>query len=106
MSTLKIYRPDQAHTNVQPMDILSFRRPWESRQQRQLDEATLRVLSRAKLIRDNRECPCCNSASVLPIELDNAILNRNRLPIPGSATLVGFRCTICDHEWPAHQNDE
>lgn len=106
MSTLKIYRPDQAHNNAQPVDILSFRRPWESRQQQQQDEATRRVLIRAKLIRANRECPCCNSASVVPIELGNAILNRNRLPIPGSATIVGFRCTLCENEWPAHQDEE
>ncbi|QDU80237.1 hypothetical protein Pla110_19610 [Polystyrenella longa] len=104
MSTLKIHRPDQAHTAVQPVDILSFRRPWENRQRQQLDEATLRALSRAKKIRDNSECPCCNSASVVPIELDNAILNRNRLPIPGTSTLVGFHCTICENEWPADRS--
>ena len=38
---------------------------------------------------------------VEPIELDNGILNRNRMPIPGTATLVGFHCHGCQREWPA-----
>ncbi|MEZ6049388.1 MAG: hypothetical protein R3C11_28175 [Planctomycetaceae bacterium] len=105
MSTLKIYRPDQAHKTSAPRNIISFRRPWEKEGQPR-DEAAERLVARAKLINANRECPCCNSASVVPVELDNALRNRNNLPIPGTATLVGFHCTICNNEWPAHRQED
>jgi len=100
MSTLKIFRPDPAHEQKPEPYIVSFRQPWESRKRVQLDEATLRSIYRAKKIKEHRSCPKCQAATVVPVELANAMLNRNRLPIPGTATLVGFRCTQCESEWP------
>lgn len=105
MSTLKIYRPDAAHTEKPEPYVVSFRQPWESRKRLQLDEATLRSIYRAKKIKEHRSCPTCGAATVVPVELANAILNQNRLPIPGTATLVGFRCTTCEREWPVEEVD-
>ncbi|MFN0196818.1 MAG: hypothetical protein ACKVT0_08720 [Planctomycetaceae bacterium] len=56
---------------------------------------------RAKVLHTNRVCPYCRRATVEPIELNDGVLNRQRLPIPGTATLVGFHCQECDAEWPA-----
>ena len=57
------------------------------------------VITRARLLFDNRCCPTCGYPVVTPIELNDGQLSRNRLPIPGTATLVGFRCNGCDAEW-------
>lgn len=56
-------------------------------------------LKRARLERDNRCCPSCRRVTVQLIELDDALLNRWGVSIPGSATVVGFACGSCGHEW-------
>lgn len=62
---------------------------------------TENVAGRAHLLHANRHCPYCGHPIVEPLELRDAALNRNRLPIPGTATLVGFHCHDCQAEWPA-----
>lgn len=57
------------------------------------------VIRRARALFENRTCPSCNYPVVIPIELENGIRNRNGMVIPGTATLVGFRCRGCSHEW-------
>ena len=57
------------------------------------------IITRARLLFENRCCPSCSYPVVTPIELNDAQFNRNRLPIPGTATLVGFRCAGCEAEW-------
>lgn len=57
------------------------------------------VVSRARLLYRNSTCPTCGRATVDPIELDDALINRSGLPIPGTASVVGFRCTACSHNW-------
>ncbi|MEX0724962.1 MAG: hypothetical protein WEB58_02410 [Planctomycetaceae bacterium] len=61
----------------------------------------LTPIVRARVLHTNRVCPYCRHAAVEPIELNDGILNRQRKPIPGTATLVGFHCQDCDAEWPA-----
>jgi hypothetical protein len=39
--------------------------------------------------------------TVEPIECDDALLDRNGAPIPGTASIAGFFCHACRHEWPA-----
>ena len=58
-------------------------------------------LFRARVIHSNRYCPKCQHPNVEPLELDNAVMSKNYLPIPGTATLVGFHCHGCQHQWPA-----
>ena len=57
------------------------------------------VVSRARLLHRNSTCPTCGRATVDPIELDDALLNRSGLPIPGTASVVGFSCSACSHDW-------
>lgn len=56
---------------------------------------------RARIMHANRTCPDCGRSVIEPLELKDAALNRNRMPIPGTATLVGFHCHSCGTEWPA-----
>ncbi len=57
------------------------------------------VLRRAQLWNSNQVCPCCRRASVEPVELKDGLLNAKAEPIPGTATIVGFTCNSCSHEW-------
>ncbi len=57
------------------------------------------IITRARLLFENRTCRECRYPVVTPIELNDAQLNRNQLAIPGTATLVGFRCCGCRAEW-------
>jgi hypothetical protein len=101
MSHLKLFRPDgldieERGGEIDAPVILPFARLNYSSDCRLLDP-----LSRARTIHANRCCCNCGYPVVEPIELDDSIMNRNRLPIPGTATLVGFRCDRCHLEWPA-----
>lgn len=59
------------------------------------------VSDRARLIHQNSQCPDCHASLVEPIELNDGLRARgNRLPVPGTATLVGFHCHRCGYEWP------
>lgn len=108
MSRLKLYCPEELQDN----DLLQFTRfdaehdhdemiiPLRMRQLPTGNDSMLDVLLRAQQIRANRACPDCGHPAVSPVELNDAQHNRNGMPIPGSATLVGFHCSCCDAEWP------
>jgi hypothetical protein len=100
MSRLSVYWPDECHTiskasHEQPV-ILRFptAAPTMSAPAEPLD-----IISRARLIFENRRCCQCGYPVVKPVELDDALTNTSGLAIPGSATLVGFECTSCDASW-------
>ena len=57
------------------------------------------LLARMKTVHRNRTCRSCQSSSVVPLQKTDDLLNRNRMPIPGTATLVGFQCSQCSAEW-------
>ena len=57
------------------------------------------VIERARVLYNNRQCPECRYPVVQPLELDDAAINKCGLPIPGTATLVGFRCRGCQAQW-------
>jgi len=57
------------------------------------------VIERARALYDNRCCPSCSYPVVEPIELADGFRNRKGQVIPGTATLVGFRCRGCRSEW-------
>ncbi len=95
MSTLRVVWPDEdldGAVAVADPDILPITRA--GRSSRQMD-----IITRARLLFENRNCPNCQYPVVLPLELDDATINRNGLPIPGTATLVGFHCGGCGDEW-------
>lgn len=49
----------------------------------------------------NSTCPACRRITVEPIELNDAQISRNGAVRWGTATVVGFSCNACGHEWPA-----
>lgn len=95
MSEYRVYWPDEAHgvAEEEPA-ILQFRLPTSQPSLSKMD-----VITRARLLFDNRACPNCHYPVVTPIELNDAQRNRNGLPVPGTATLVGFHCQGCQAEW-------
>jgi hypothetical protein len=58
-------------------------------------------VTRARLERRNRCCPRCGRVTVEAVEHEDALLDRNCRPIPGTASIAGFFCSACLHEWPA-----
>lgn len=58
-------------------------------------------VERARVLFANRQCPTCHHPVVRPVELDDAAIGRSGLPIPGTATLIGFECADCEKTWPA-----
>jgi hypothetical protein len=101
MSRLKIYDPShlapQYGSSCDEPIVLSFRLPLQSTQSQRLRD----TLARARSLHENRDCPRCGHPVSVPIELRDAILGSGELPIPGTATLVGFRCDHCVAEWAA-----
>ncbi len=110
MSALKLFDPEHlprlanCHTTNSTPDVIPFRPSatarvaWRETAQRRRQQSPL--IARMRVIHENRQCPCCESTAVLPIELRDGLLNRSQRMIPGTGTLVGFRCDLCHHEWP------
>lgn len=101
MSRLKLYRGDAPPVvptacEDRAAGVLSYESHFQRR--RQFPDDTLQ---RARTLRTNDRCPHCARARVEPLELADALRNRNNRPIPGTATLVGFHCRHCHWEWPA-----
>jgi len=57
------------------------------------------TIARARLEHHNKCCPNCRRVTVQTVELDDALLDRRGLVIPGTASIDGFYCTTCGHEW-------
>jgi hypothetical protein len=53
----------------------------------------------ARIRHQNEACPSCDRVTVEPIELHDARVTRNGAVLQGSATVVGFSCNACGHEW-------
>lgn len=97
MSRLRIFNPEpDTDYSVDGPTVISFQAHFK----RVRGNRLLRVLQRARQIHENRVCPYCNGPAVVPLELRDAVFARNRLPVPGTATLVGFHCETCGSEWP------
>jgi hypothetical protein len=58
------------------------------------------VLTRARALHENRCCPRCRRAGAVPLDLGDGDDRNAAMPVPGSATLVGFYCDGCGAEWP------
>ena len=96
MSCVSIYRPSLAVLD-EPATI-PFPRLFGNLKTR--NAASDSALNRARLVHENRQCPCCNSVAIDPMELNDFHLNGAGKPIPGTATIVAFHCNHCLHEWP------
>ncbi len=97
MSCLAIYQP-QVSDSVETPAILKFPRLRIAPESGKSGDC---VVERARLLHKNRCCPECRCAAVDPIELNDALLNIQLCPIPGTATVVAFHCNRCEHEWAA-----
>ncbi|MEX0717837.1 MAG: hypothetical protein WD066_14680 [Planctomycetaceae bacterium] len=101
MSRLNVYWPDAAEREDVPYGpdgeplILSFCRAIVASRRGESNPALLR----ARSLHRNRCCPECDHPVVQPLELADAFVGRGRIPVPGTATLVGFRCGRCAAEW-------
>uniref|UniRef100_A0A7C2P214 Uncharacterized protein n=1 Tax=Schlesneria paludicola TaxID=360056 RepID=A0A7C2P214_9PLAN len=95
MSALRIVSPLENLAGVDGLDdepdVLPFPQAATAPQ--------MNVVERARSLFNNRRCRTCGYPVVLPIELDDALVNRCGQKIPGTATLVGFRCCGCQSEW-------
>jgi hypothetical protein len=58
------------------------------------------VLTRARALHENRCCPRCRRAGAIPVDLGDGDNRNAAMPVPGTATLVGFYCGSCGAEWP------
>lgn len=107
MSDLKVYWPEcesaPADEAAAPQidsdepEIYSFVEWVERLRSPALSSSALR----ARRLHSNQNCPDCRRADVLPLMLNDGRLDGAGRLVPGSATLVGFRCEQCCHEWPA-----
>lgn len=84
-----------------PEDIIPFER---ARRSVIFSGRFMPAVDRARLIHQNGTCPECGHQDIEPLELaDSMISPRNRLPVPGTATIVGFHCNDCGSEWPVYE---
>ena len=56
---------------------------------------------RASRLALNTDCPHCRRAGTLPLMLNDGRIDKSGELVPGTATLVGFRCGHCQSEWSA-----
>lgn len=58
----------------------------------------------ARSLHRNRRCVDCGSPRVAPVSLADGVRDATGQFIPGTATLVGFHCEACGHEWAADRD--
>ena len=101
MSRLSVYWPDEMDSATVGTDehmILPFP-SLQMKTNANLDSPPMDVVTRARVLFANRKCHDCGYPVVEPIELSDSAVNHSGLAIPGTATLVGFRCRGCQNEW-------
>lgn len=99
MSRLSVYWPEDANSSQAPDEnpaIVAFPR---NIKRPSAAGTPLDVVTRARLFFQNRRCRGCGYPVVDPVELADSVVNRNGMSIPGTATLIGFRCRGCKCEW-------
>jgi hypothetical protein len=112
-ATLRVFSPDETEplrsittsagvaSAAEGADILPFA---TSRRATIFSGRLIPALERARILHHNSECPDCGRPNVQPLELNDALISpRSRLPVPGTATLIGFHCEDCGCEWPVFQ---
>lgn len=110
MSCLKLYWPrslslyapvDEGRSSAEFDDREAVIIPFPRVAARLQQDQNAELLSRARLVRDNSRCPACRRVAVEPVEAQPVLINRNWMPVPGTGTIIGFRCQCCEHEWSA-----
>lgn len=98
MSALRVVWPDEDLAQLSLLTDEPSILPFE-RQSRDHESGAFHVVHRARTLYENRCCKACRYPVVEPIELADGVRNRKGMVIPGTATLVGFRCRGCKSEW-------
>jgi len=101
MSRLSVFWPDETDSLLAATEE-SMILPFPKRGRTELPKGApkeMDVVTRARLLFSNRKCPDCGYPVVEPVELPDSTVNLSGLAIPGTATLIGFRCCGCDSEW-------
>lgn len=109
MSCLKLYAPQDEEVSAIPQlavfdpDLSDDDEPqilsWRIRAGHAHRHSAMELIARCRLLRSHRCCRECGRPTVQPVEHDDALLGKNRLPIPGTSTLLGFHCASCHAEW-------
>jgi hypothetical protein len=88
--------PDDGYEDIIPID--------RGRRSVVISGRFMEPVDRARVLQQNNCCPECSHQDIEPLELADAIISpKNRLPIPGTATIVGFHCNDCGTEWPVYE---
>ena len=99
--SLALYAPAQTDSRSDANSDAPVILPFPRRSRRAANNAQQALLTRARIIHENRCCPICNRAAVVPVDSERSLLTRDHMPIPGSGTLLGFECDACGHSWDA-----
>jgi predicted RNA-binding Zn-ribbon protein involved in translation (DUF1610 family) len=102
---LRLFSPTDEKTEAASDDTFEDIIPFErARRSIVFSARMVPPVARARLIHQNSECPDCGRHNIEPLELaDSVISPRNRMPVPGTATIVGFHCNDCGIEWPVYE---
>ena len=88
--------PDDGYEDIIPID--------RGRRSVVISGRFMEPVDRARVLQQNNCCPECSNHDIEPLELADAIISpKNRLPVPGTATIVGFHCNDCGTEWPVYE---
>jgi hypothetical protein len=88
--------PEDAFEDIIPID--------RGRRSMVISGRFMEPLDRARILQQNNCCPECTLHDIEPLELADAVISpKNRLPVPGTATIVGFHCNNCGTEWPVYE---
>ena len=88
--------PDNAFEDIIPID--------RARRSVVISGRFMEPADRARIIQQNNCCPACALHDIEPLELADALISpKNRLPVPRTATIVGFQCNDCGTEWPVYE---
>ncbi|MEZ6128152.1 MAG: hypothetical protein R3C59_05695 [Planctomycetaceae bacterium] len=103
---IRIYEPPAEETQpeelFEPRDIIPLQS--HNRTATIISGRFTAPVDRARIIHDNSHCPECSGMDIEPLELQDAVISpKSRLPIPGTATIVGFHCNDCSTEWPVYE---
>ena len=111
--SLKLYAPDEVEVTDHEFPSLSvYHEPEPEAEEdcevlswrfirRNGQPSLIEAVHRSRLLHQHRRCHECGRPTVHPVERNDAVLGKNRLPIPGTSTVVGFQCDYCQSEWSA-----
>ena len=102
---LRLYNPpaepSESPEEFEPRDVIPLER---NRTATIISGRFTAPVDRARIICDNSVCPECSGVDIQPLELQDAMISpKSRLPVPGTATIVGFHCNACSTEWPVYE---